>query len=299
MAADRSIEILRVCWGMSRPSQLALIGGVYALGATVGVAHGGTVAVEPIVGVGLPLLALSASVHYVNEYADYETDHLTDRTRFSGGSGALVGTDLPRSLPLRAAVVSLAAGVGLAATARLAVPVPDAVLVLLAAIVVLGWGYSVGPRFAWRGLGEVDNSLLGGLLLPLVGYATVTGTVTLEAALAFVPFTLLVFCNLLATQWPDREADGIVGKRTLAVRWEPGRLRTTYWLVAAASLGSLATLWWFGVLPTVVALASLLVVPLVGWGGHVLTRQRSPFPSVAAMVSLAALQLAGWYWLAV
>ena len=41
---------------------------------------------------------ISISIHYVNEYADVETDRITQRTAFSGGSGALPESGLPPGL---------------------------------------------------------------------------------------------------------------------------------------------------------------------------------------------------------
>ncbi|NIS35092.1 MAG: prenyltransferase, partial [Actinobacteria bacterium] len=90
---------------------------------------------------------------------------------------------------------------------------------------VFGWQYSLPPlALAWRGVGEVDNAALGGLVLPAYGFAVAAGTVTVDALLATVPFATVVFLNLLDTTWPDRAADAAVGKRTLATRWPAGRL---------------------------------------------------------------------------
>jgi len=73
---------------MSRPSQLLLIAVVYLAGASAARA---SIGVDlPAVATGLILLLLvAASVHYANEFADAETDAITRRTAFSGGSGAL------------------------------------------------------------------------------------------------------------------------------------------------------------------------------------------------------------------
>ena len=166
-------------------------------------------------------------------------------------------------------------------------------LSLLAAIAAFGWQYSVGPlRLAWRGLGELDNAALGGLALPAYGAAAVGGP-TGRVAVVSVPFFLVVLLNLFATQWPDREADAAVGKRTLAVRWPRRRLRAAYTLVGVAAAGSLLALH-PDPLPTPVALGSLVAVPplVVGWAGY--TSRRVPWPTVTGMVALAAGQFAGW-----
>ena len=264
---------------MSRPAQLLLIALVYALGIAIAFAEGVALDVtELVVGVGT-LLPVAASVHYANEYADYWSDRLTSRTPFSGGSGALARTGLPRRLALSAGLLE-----------PIAVP-------LAAVIAVFGWAYSVGPAFARHGLGELDNAALGGLVLPLYGYAVASGQVRLDALLACVPFALLVFANLLATQWPDRRADAAVGKNTVPTRWSPRRLRGLYLACVALAFGSLPVLEGT-VLPLPVAWASFLSLPLVLWGMARFTRRRSPFPTVAAMVCLAVVQTGSWTFVA-
>jgi len=289
--------LLGALWRMSRPAQLALIALVYALGVAMAFGRGAT-ADPRTVGFGLAaLLPTAASVHYANEYADVDTDAMTDRTPFSGGSGALVESGLSPRLALRAAVASGVAGVALLVAgatpmgARVLSPVSAA---LLGGILVVGWQYSVGPlRLAWNGLGEATNAALGGAALPLYGFAVVTGHVTVGAALATVPFALVVFVNLLETQWPDRRADAAVGKRTLATRWSAGRLRAVYAAGSLAAAGSVVVL--AGrVLPPPVAVGTL--APMVGLvpGASRFTRREEPLPAVVTMVLVALGATVGW-----
>jgi 1,4-dihydroxy-2-naphthoate octaprenyltransferase len=280
---------------MSRPPQLLLIAAVYALGAAIALGRGWAFDAEAFVGGLVAVEVVAASVHYANEYADYETDRLTTPTPFSGGSQALVRTGLGRELPLGAAAVALAVGVAFAAWCLLAGHLAVAAAAVLALIAVFGWGYSVAPlELAWRGLGELDNAALGGVALPAFGFAVQTGGVTPEAVLATLPLGCVVFVNLLDTTWPDREADGAVGKDTLATRWSRARLRAAYAGGALVAVGSLAVLSAAGTIPPAVALASLVAVPLLAWGFRWYTRRRSPLPTVAAMVALVAAQLLGW-----
>jgi 1,4-dihydroxy-2-naphthoate octaprenyltransferase len=287
---------LSALWLAARPSQLALIGLVYALG--VGMAATDAPAVPwARVGVGFAaVLPLAVSIHYANEYADAETDRLTERTPFSGGSGALERTGVARTLLARASAGALLVGVVAAGLGWLSDLLPTTAAALLATIAVAGLAYSLPPvALIRRGVGEVTNAVLGGTLLPLYGVAVV-GPVTVEAVLAVVPFTLLVGCNLLATHWPDREADAAVGKRTLAVRWSPTQMRRAYWMLVAAAL--LLTAGLTTLLPTAVIAAQTLALPPLLWGGVVLTRQRSPFPAVSAMVLHAGASTVAWWWLA-
>jgi 1,4-dihydroxy-2-naphthoate octaprenyltransferase len=290
-----------VAWALfktSRPSQLLLILAVYLFGAKIALANGATRSTTALLWGAVAILPIAASVHYANEYADYETDAITDRTPFSGGSGALAETGLPRTVPLEAAITSLVLGAVIVAGLTITGVLPLPAVAVLAVIAVFGWQYSVGPlKLAWRGLGELDNAALGGLALPVYG-GTVVGGDPGFVALASIPFFLVVLLNLFATQWPDREADAKVGKRTLAVRWPASRLRKSYVAIALGAGVALLTLS-VTVLPRVVSLASLLVAPLLVWGAYGYTRRHVPWPTVSAMVGLLLLQLAGWCWVSV
>ncbi len=287
--------LFRVLFETSRPAQLGLILGVYAFGVLIATGAGGSLALGEVLVGGAALLPVAASVHYANEYADYDTDRLTQRTPFSGGSGALHRTGLDRTVPLRAGITTLVLGVVLAVVLALVGPLSWTAVLLLAATAVVGWQYSVEPlQLAWRGWGELVNAVLGGLVLPVYGAAVAGGSLAVVSA-ASVPFCLVVLLNLFATQWPDREADGQVGKRTLAVRWSPSRLRRAYAGVAVLAGASLIALTGRAI-PRPVTAFSLPIVPLVGYGAYGYTRRHVPWPTVTAMVGLLVLQTAGWLW---
>jgi len=277
---------------MARPSQILLVSAVYALGAVVAGARAGALDADRLLLGLVALLPVAASVHYANEYADRGTDALTDRTPFSGGSGALPETGLDPSLALGAGVTALALGTA-AALAFFDAIAPVGAL-LLAVIAAFGWQYSVGPlALAWRGWGELDNALLGGLVLPLYGFAVQTGGVSLPAVAFFLPFAAAVFVNLLATTWPDRDADAAVGKRTLATRWSTAALRRAYAAGLAVGVGALGAAVALG-MPVAIAAAHVGVAPLFAWGYRDYTRRESPLPTVLAMVAVAALELLLW-----
>mgnify|MGYP005841539151 CR=1 FL=1 len=281
-------------WGMARPLIMLSVILVYLAGALVAWGRG-----HPLRGAALAWglaagVLVVASIHYANEYADHETDALTTPTPFSGGSGVLPRGLVPRRVALWAAWAALALGlaVALAGLAR-GVLSPAALLALFLGAFG-GWMYSLPPlALAWRGWGEADNAALGGIVLPLYGYAVQAGRVDWEVIVGCLPFALLVFANLLATTWPDRRADGRVGKRTLAARWPVSRLRLLYALAVAASFVLLPGL--AGrTLPGPVALSGLLALPLALWGAWRYTRIESPHPTVYAMVGLLLAQMGGW-----
>lgn len=119
---------------------------------------------------------------------------------------------------------------------------------------------------------------------------------TSMAALGMIPFTALVFANMLATQWPDRVADAPVGKRTLPVRWSRRRLRTVFLLSSAGAYASVVLLW--AVLPELVIVATFAGLPFSILGTVTFTRWHSGAPAVFAMVVVAVTQLLAWSWLA-
>ena len=292
----QAFYIIHALWGMSRPLQLLAVFLVYTLGTLVANAQG--TLINPIAfSSGLiVLLLVAASIHYANEYADYETDALTTRTPFSGGSGALVWGHVPRRLALQAAWVMLASGIIIALFYFNMGALPLVAFIILILGAFGGWMYSLPPlQLAWCGWGELDNAFLGGMLLPLYGYAVQTGMITQVVILSFLPFMLLVFLNLLATTWPDRRADAQVGKFTLATRWPIPRLRILYGVVAVGAL-IILILCLNKSIPLEVVIGSLVVIPLVGWSAISYTRIENPQSSVMSMVVLLLLQIATWSW---
>lgn len=291
----QKVETISVLWRMARPTHLLLIAFVYFLGATMALAQGALFSLRPLLFGLSALIGVSISVHYANEYADYGTDALTQRTLFSGGSGALPDSPLPAGLALRAAWASLLGGSALAVLGWAVGAVNATALIVLAIGTFLGWMYSLPPlALGWKGWGELDNAVAGGMALPLFGFAALAGGINFPVVAGCLPFVALVFLNLLATTWPDRQADASVGKRMLATRWSPASLRRLYWVVAALFFLMIPVLVGWS-LPPRVAWSSYLVAPLIILGGLLYTRVRSPGPSVAAMLAMAVVQFVAWF----
>jgi 1,4-dihydroxy-2-naphthoate octaprenyltransferase len=241
-----------------------------------------------LMGLGAAIL-ISISIHYANEYADYETDKLTIRTLYSGGSGALQDLGLERSLALKGALLALLLGVVLGTIGLFLGDIPVHGVVMLIIAVILGWGYSLKPlALAWRGWGEVDNAFLGAILLPVYGFTVISLQVERSVIVASIPFGLLAFVNLLATHWADRAADHAVGKNTLANTISVNRLRWIYFLII---LGVYIWVYWLTFYPQIVRLSSMAVLPLSIWGFQRFTKQHSPAPSVIPMVAFLIVQL--------
>lgn len=108
-------------------------------------------------------------------------------------------------------------------------------------------------------------------------------------ALVTLPFALLTFLNLLATHWPDRDADRQVGKQTLAATWSEHALRQLYYWVLGLYVITIFVLSLVFEMPWV--LIGLLTVPFSLAAGLRYTRQVSPLPSVVVMVLYLSLNL--------
>lgn len=275
---------------MTRPTHIALILVVFSNGLLLAWWREGT-ASEPHtpiwVVVGLLIIA-SAAIHLANEAADHESDRRTIRTPFSGGSGALEASGLSPRVPLvlSAGLAALTAGLTLGLVAVGTVPLIVGVILLLGLSV--GLAYSLPPlAIERRGWGEPVNAALGGMLLPLLGVATVLVSITFDDVVAFLPFVAVTFLSVLATAWPDRVADAAAGKATMQVRIPPSRLRAIAIISAVAFVASTVVSVWVEAMP--LAIVGLLVTPLLVVGLARYTRSESPLANVAAMVGLAVI----------
>jgi len=289
-------RLVAALWLMARPLIMVSVVLVYLLGNLIARTVDGMDGNGLVWGL-LALLPTMVSIHYANEYADVETDRLTARTPFSGGSQVIPNSLVSRQVALLAAWFALITGLVIALLGVLLGKLSGAALLILIAGALGGWMYSLPPlALGWRGWGEVTNAILGGILLALYGYVVQTGVPDWRTIAVCLPFAFLVFNNLLATTWPDRHADRIAGKRTLATRLSPPQLRRLYGFVALLSFALIVALSDRSGLPDEVFLGSLLAFPVVAWGYQRYTRQESPLPSVMAMVALLILQMVAWYW---
>ncbi len=184
----------------------------------------------------LLVTAFHLMVHFANDYFDQETDALTARTAWSGGSGVLAANELSPRVALIAALAC--AGVGTIAIVHALVRGNVALALIGVCIAILAWCYSAPPvRLLARGLGELDTVAVVALLVPLAGYATFARGVDAHALLATVPGMCAMFAMMISVEIPDAAADEATGKRNLVVRWGAG-----YAIIVAKSFAMFAVL---------------------------------------------------------
>lgn len=247
----------------TRPAFLS----VTAVAVLVGIANAASsgLDVRPALALAtlLPALLAHAAGNLINDWADAGNGgDAINKARlfpFTGGSRLIDNGVLSRQavlqLALVCALVTVAGGLALSVLAG------PWLLAIGAAGLTLAWAYSTPPLWlVARGLGEVTIAIVW--LLVVVGAdGVMRGAVNAASAIAGLPLALLVANILFVNQFPDREADATVGKRTLVVRLGPWRARGGSWLLAALAYGWLVAAVQTGYLPQA-ALAGLTSAPL-------------------------------------
>ena len=223
-------------------------------------------------------------VHFANDYFDQETDALSTRTAWSGGSGVLPGGELEPWVALAAA--RSCAAIGLAAIVRAALAGDLCLGLLGLAIGALAWAYSAPPwRLLARGLGELDTVAVVALLVPLAGYAAIARTLGAHALPAIVPGACAMFAMMLAVESPDVAADAATGKRNLVVRWGIASAAIVARGCAAGAIGSLLLVGSMSFAAPPVAFVAVIPAALVA--------AAFAAPQFAAYVSFAAFPFLG------
>lgn len=236
------------------------------------------------------MILVSASIHFVNEYADYETDTLTQRTAYSGGSGVLPSGLIPRKWALYLALLTAGIGFLVQIMAVYFGFHPWQTKYIIAIGTIGGWIYSLPPRLAWRGFGEMWNTLLGAWLLPFFGFVQMSKTTDSWVLWAVLPVTFFAFNNLLAVTWPDREADRSVGKNTLTTRLDPRILKIFHLVCTILSFVLLLII----ELPLLVFKSSLIAYPLMIMGFFSYTRREISGETIFALHLLITVQIISW-----
>ena len=197
----------------------------FLLGGLLGVALGAAMAYHRwhilnwgiVAWAQLSVTAFQLMTHYSNDYFDRDTDAISTRTPFSGGSGVFARNELAPRVAIFAALACAAIGL-VPATLFL---MHGNVLAggLGVAIMILAWDYSAPPvHLHSRGVGEVTTALVVAVLVPLFAYAALMHAVDPLAVLSTLPAASAMFVMMLCVEIPDLAVDSATGKRNLLVR---------------------------------------------------------------------------------
>ncbi len=177
------------------------------------------------------MICLHLGANLANEYFDHLSgnDRLNkNRNPFSGGSGLMLqGLTSPKAVLIAAWLAfALATAIGFI---MLLITKSLFILVLGLLGVFGGYFYTANPfKLGYRGAGEIIIAFLFGLL-PVYGACFLqTGTIDLVPLAPAAIVSLLIFLIILINEFPDRQADAAVNKRTLVVLCGPGPAAKVY-----------------------------------------------------------------------
>jgi 1,4-dihydroxy-2-naphthoate polyprenyltransferase len=202
---------------------------LYLLGALLALASGAAFSIDRFVFGYIVLMTGHLSVHYSNDYFDFEVDSRTAAGTLSGGSGIL-----PKHPELRPfakwfglSLAALSVALGAVFTIVFAFP-----LTYLACAIfgnLLSWFYTAPPfRLAYRGFGEMATMIAVGFLMPAIGDFSQYGAGFSPLFLVcLVPLLLYSLSFIVNVEVPDMEGDIASGKRNFVAR----RGRATGFLV--------------------------------------------------------------------
>lgn len=254
---------IRLFIQLSRP--LFLLGGVlvYALG--VGIANYLGVPIDW----GLYFLGqayvttMQLSAQLLNEYFDAPADEEnSNRTPFSGGSGAVGNGKLSQEAVMWAALTTLTILASLTVVMLNVASITPLLVTLVGLAFVGSFFYSAPPvRLANSGYGELTTSILVANLVPIFAFVLQTGELHRLLVMSTFPLTTLHLAMMIVFEFPDYLNDVKFDKYTLLVRigWERGMvLHNILILTAFFLLGLAAT---FG-LPIAIVLPAFIPLPI-------------------------------------
>lgn len=120
--------------------------------------------------------------------------------------------------------------------------------------------------------------------MPLMAYTAAHGAPPLQVYLQLTPMVAAAMTCILGVHWADRNADALVGKRTLVVIL--GHRMRWFWWACIALAYLLPLLLTPRFIPPTVAIAGLLTLPLGCSVGFRATRTDSAVPGAVLMVAL-------------
>lgn len=243
----------------ARPPFLVLAPICVFLGVCTVLARSGSLNYASLTLILLGALSAHMSVNLLNEYFDFDSglDFKTDRTPFSGGSGALTAQpDMAKPvLYAGLATLGLTVFIGLLLTLNIGPSLlPYGVIGMALVITYTQWINRV-PLICL-----IAPGLGFGVLMVLGTHQVLMGTPDrLTVLLALVPF-FLINNLLLLNQYPDLDADRSTGRRTFPIVYGITTSNLIYLFFCLVAYGLVATM---VILQSIPVWCLLAVIPAV------------------------------------
>jgi 1,4-dihydroxy-2-naphthoate polyprenyltransferase len=192
---------------------------LYMMGALLAVAAGASLSVDRFIFGYIVLVTGHLSVHYSNDYFDYEVDSKTTAGTLSGGSGIL-----PKHPELLAfskwfglSLAILSVVLGAVFTFVYSFPVMYLGFALFGNLI--SWYYTAPPvRLAYRGLGEITTMISVGFLMPAIGDFSQYGSFSPLFMAFCIPSLLYALSFIINVEVPDMEGDIVCSKNNFVAR---------------------------------------------------------------------------------
>ena len=211
------------------------------------------------------VLCLHAGTNIANDYFDHTSgnDDLNHGYLhpFTGGSRVIQNGYLSPNSIISASILFFGAGsfIGLY---LYWVTKGTMILVLMIVGIVSGFFYSSPPfKFENYGFGELLVALNFGVLVTIGSFYVQTLSINLEVIAASIPLGLLVAAILYVNEFPDYEADKMVGKNNLVVILGKEKAVNGYIAIISSAYLFLTVFAITGLI-TIYALIGLLTIPL-------------------------------------
>lgn len=202
---------------LGRPQYLAGNFLVFTMGALLAVILGSEFVLSKFILGYLILFTAHLSVHYSNDYYDFEVDHLTTPNKISGGSGVLVKNPELKEFSKKFSLLIMGISLILAAVFTIIFNYPITFFLFLLFGNLLAWFYTAPPlKLVYRRLGEVANIVAVVIFLG-TGYFALNGTLDLPFFIFAIPVIFLQIIFINCFEIPSMEGDKLGNKITWIV----------------------------------------------------------------------------------
>jgi 1,4-dihydroxy-2-naphthoate octaprenyltransferase len=170
----------------------------------------------------LGVVMIMLATYHAGEYFDYAEDDLSKRrfkSRFSGGSGVIPSGVISRQVPFWTSLIALAVAAVIGFALQFALKTGPYTLVLGGIGAWTGFFYSARPiRLVQRGLGEIAIGFCYGWLPVASAFYIQADYIHPLIYWIGLPIGMTIMSVILLNEFPDYDADIVVGKRNLLVR---------------------------------------------------------------------------------
>jgi 1,4-dihydroxy-2-naphthoate octaprenyltransferase len=216
----------------------------------------------------MAVILIMCMTYYLGERNDLEGDRLNqDFNRFSGGSRILVKEVFPVWVPLILGYGCLVTAILTGVYIYLQYQTGPWTLLLGGIGIFSGFFYSEKPfQWSYRGIGEILIGFCYGWLPIATGFYLFSGFFSHQTFLLSIPVGLSIFNVILMNEFPDEEADRVIGKRTLVVRLGKERVSDlSLGLSVLVALSFIKLLLVFGRTPLWIFILSGIPLLLILW----------------------------------